>query len=104
MSVIAEKLPTYDEFTAQLNSRFRLHIDSDNSVDAFLVESNSVVTNEVQQGFSLMFRAPSEAPPVQNTYRLEHERLGAMDLFLVPVRKDDDGLYYEAIFSHLLKK
>jgi hypothetical protein len=36
-------------------------------------------------------------------FRLEHDKIGAIDLFLVPVRKDEQGLYYEAVFNRLLE-
>jgi hypothetical protein len=30
--------------------------------------------------------------------------LGKMELFLVPIKRDDQGLYFEAILNHLLKR
>ena len=30
---------------------------------------------------------------------LEHEKLGRFELFLVPVREDPEGYYYEAVFN-----
>lgn len=67
-----------------------------------LVKCDEIVSNEIQENFSLLFRAPLEAPSFQSIYRLTHEGLGTMDLFLVPVKQDGSGLYYEAVFNHLL--
>ncbi len=39
---------------------------------------------------------------MQDMFSLANENLGQMDLFLVPVRKDEDGLYYEAVFNHIV--
>jgi hypothetical protein len=39
------------------------------------------------------------APLPQATYRLEHATLGAMDVFLVPIGQDREGVRYEAIFN-----
>jgi hypothetical protein len=35
----------------------------------------------------------------QRIYRLEHEQMGPLELFIVPVGPDGDGLGYEAIFT-----
>ena len=53
--------------------------------------------------FSLIFRAASDAPLDQRTYRVEHPSLGAFPLFLVPLGpSDDDGrLELQAIVYRL---
>jgi hypothetical protein len=35
----------------------------------------------------------------QRIYRLQHEELGQLELFLVPIGPDADGMCYEAVFS-----
>jgi len=102
MTVVTGKLPTKGEFSSHLDTIFRAHPDDGPVFDARLVNIETAVSNEVQENFSLMFRAPGDAPPVQSIYRLEHDTLGAMDLFLVPVKKDADALYYEAVFNQLI--
>jgi hypothetical protein len=32
---------------------------------------------------------------------MEHERLGSVEIFIVPIRKDGEGIYYEAVFNRL---
>ena len=49
-----------------------------------------------------MLQGPLDAFLPQATYRLEHEQLGALDLFLVPVRKEAAGFLYQAVFNRLL--
>jgi len=49
--------------------------------------------------FSLVFRAPAGTPLPQRIYRLHHEELGLLELFLVPIGPDADGMCYEAVFS-----
>jgi hypothetical protein len=34
-------------------------------------------------------------------YQIQHDQLGAFDLFLVPVSQDQDGVYFEAVFNRL---
>jgi|SRR5262245_3461629 len=104
MSEVFRKLPSRDEFSAELNSRFRASTDNGPEIDLLLVRSESLISNSVQESFSLLFLAPVESQPIQNIYRLTNERLGDMDLLLVPVKKDESGLYYEAVFNHLVAK
>lgn len=102
MSEPQNVLPTKEQFTEQLNSVFRADLGEGRSMDLLLFKLDSGVSTPIQEAYSLMFRAPVDAPPAQNVYTLEHEKLGKMDLFLVPVKKKEDGLYYEAVFNHLL--
>jgi hypothetical protein len=49
--------------------------------------------------FSLVFRGGPDSPLSQRIYRLEHEQLGSLDLFLVPLGPDAAGQRYEAVFT-----
>ncbi len=49
--------------------------------------------------FSLVFRGPRNPVLPQAQYRLEHEAMGALDIFLVPIALDAQGLSYEAVFN-----
>ena len=49
--------------------------------------------------FSLLFVCPDRRILNQGIYAIEHERLGMLEIFLVPVGADEDGVQYEAVFS-----
>jgi hypothetical protein len=49
--------------------------------------------------FSLVLRGPPRPQLAQAIYRLEHAALGALEIFVVPIARDDDGTTYEAIFT-----
>lgn len=49
--------------------------------------------------FSLMFRSGKAVVLPQRLYRLRHADLGAIDLFLVPVGRDVQGVLYQALFN-----
>jgi hypothetical protein len=53
------------------------------------------------ENFSLFFRGPEDRFLPQATYRLQHEKLGTMDMFLVPIGPDGTGMKYEAVFYRL---
>lgn len=50
-------------------------------------------------GFALTFSGPAAPMLRQSIYPLRHATLGTLDLFIVPVGKDKDGIFYEAIFT-----
>ncbi|MBE7559189.1 hypothetical protein HS125_09695 [bacterium] len=52
-----------------------------------------------QRPFSLIFRGPLEHPLPQKTHPFSHPALGAFDLFIVPVGRDEAGFLYEAVFN-----
>jgi uncharacterized protein DUF6916 len=49
--------------------------------------------------FSLVFRGPFSPVMTQRTYALEHAALGRLEIFLVPIGPDADGMRYEAVFN-----
>jgi hypothetical protein len=52
--------------------------------------------------FSIIFRGPSDQSLGQGTQHMEHKRFGELDLFIVPIRQDGTGLFYEAVFNRFL--
>lgn len=49
--------------------------------------------------FSLLFVCPDRRILDQGVYAIEHERLGMLEIFLVPVGADADGVHYQAVFT-----
>ena len=67
--------------------------------DAFIAELVEVTEIPGKSGrrapFSLVFEGGPSQPLPQAIYPVHHERLGAMELFLVPIAPDR----YEAVFA-----
>lgn len=97
-----EQTLTLATFQPHLQTRFRACPAPDTYVDLTLTEANDLGSNERQERFELMLQGPLDAFLPQATYRLEHEQLGALDLFIVPVRKEAAGFLYQAVFNRLL--
>ena len=97
-----EKL-TREIFAENLNTRFRMFPQGGPVVEVELIEVKPGRSTPRQEQFAILFRAPQDAPAQQGMFRLEHDKVGAIDLFLVPVRRDEQGLYYEAVFNRLLE-
>jgi hypothetical protein len=53
----------------------------------------------VRDPFSLIFRSASPVVMPQKIYRLNNAAMGALDIFLVPVGRDKEGVLYEAVFN-----
>jgi hypothetical protein len=53
------------------------------------------------ENFSLLFRGPMAPVLPQRIYRLDHNSLGRLEIFLVPLGPDGEGMQYEAVFNRL---
>jgi hypothetical protein len=102
---------THESFAPYIGTEFHIHINASAIVSTELVEvivrSQRVpraawaTSNEPQrEPFSIVFRGPLEQPLLQQMYRIEHATMGVIEgLFLVPVGINQDGRFYEAVFS-----
>jgi hypothetical protein len=86
-------------FAGHLNSTFRLLDEPTTELE--LVEVFDGSTRD-HINFSLLFRGPLQPVLPQQIYPVEHAALGRFDLFVVPVKRDTHGLYYEAVFNRLI--
>lgn len=100
---MAESL-SIESFQPHVGSRFRL--DGADDVPDLELELEEVratgarTLGEREQPFALTFRGPAAVPLPQGTYRLDHDELGALDIFIVPIGPgDDDQPRYEAVFT-----
>jgi hypothetical protein len=89
-------------FSEHLNTKFRIYANDSTPVEAELVEAEDLGTTPRQERFSLIFHGPLEPFLVQQTYKIEHDRMGQLTLFLVPIGRDDKGFSYQAVFNRLL--
>lgn len=76
--------------------------DASTTLPLILTQCKVKLTNSMQECFSLVFQAPAEAPQAQALYRLHHPIIGSASIFLVPFKRTEAGLFYEAIFNRLL--
>jgi hypothetical protein len=96
-------LPTREQFAEQAGSTFKVTFGPESTVEMRLVEVNERKRDERRDAFSLLFLAPPETPVCQNLFAIEHPVLGTMELLLVPVGGDDQGIKYEAVFNLIVE-
>lgn len=88
-------------FSEHLGSTFRIQLGGGQSLDAELFE---VLLHEAHGGprkqpFSIHLRGPKGAALPQAIYRMEHDKLEPMEIFLVTIGPDEKGMRYEAVFN-----
>jgi hypothetical protein len=87
---------TADDFATLRGERFRISPDDAEPFDAELVEVTEIPREPGGRApFSLVFQGGPDPPRPQRIYRVEHDRLGAIEIFLVPIAADR----YEAVFT-----
>lgn len=89
-----------ESFAGQEGSTFRMVADENLAIDLTLADVTPLGDSGVREAFSLIFHAPAGEPVVpQRIYRLEHDALGALDLFMVPLGPKGGVFRYEVIFT-----
>jgi hypothetical protein len=91
-----------DRFVPLLGESFEIDV-ADQRLPAVLVEATDL--REVQSAgrrsrqFSLVWRGPPGVRLEQRIYTIRHPALGAIELFLVSLGPDAEGMRYEAVFT-----
>jgi len=93
---------TEAEFSKHVNTKFRVAVEP--PVELELIEVKGYLSKPDEESgmerFSAFFNGPGEPFLAQQTYSFEHEQMGAFALFLVPVKQDQNGFRYEAVFNY----
>lgn len=66
--------------------------------EATLMEHHNPLVH-TRAPFSLLFVCPDHRILEQGNYAIDHERLGRIEIFIVAVAADADGVHYEAVFN-----
>lgn len=99
---------TLDAFAPHEGTVFRIDLADNESIELSLSEVKSMKPNHDvnlepnlhREPFRLTFRGGSpDAYLPQQIWKLRHDVLGELELFLVPIGPDSDAMCYEAIFN-----
>ncbi|HEY7066457.1 MAG TPA: hypothetical protein VII06_33600 [Chloroflexota bacterium] len=94
---------TFATFAERLGEAFRAHAGDGPPLALELIEATDLSGGKApadrRAPFSLVLRGPLTPLLPQQIYRLEHDALGAFDLFIVPIGPDAHGMRYEAVFG-----
>lgn len=97
------------DFSPYLNQTFRIHAGLSEPVEAELIKiaergwGMHDPETAKRRPFEIMFRFPPGINVPQKTYSIEHEGLGTLKIFIVPVGPEptdpDRRILYQGIFS-----
>ena len=90
-------------FTEQLHSKFSVPMPDANSIVLELTEVSEKDSGPRVEFFSLTFLGPVSPRLAQQIHRLEHEKLGAFEIFLTAIAADPQGIQYESVFHRFRK-
>ena len=89
-------------FAESVNTKFRVQQESKDTVELDLVQVSVGIATPRNEQFALLFHGPQNPFLPQSIYHVEHDQLGELDIFLVPVGRDQNGFQYEAVFNRFL--
>ncbi len=92
---------THEEFNKHAGSKFQVQFDENTGVEVELASVSELKLYPQQEEFSLEFRGPLNMFLGQGGRLFNHEQMGQFELFIVPIRQDSQGFYYEAIFNRV---
>ena len=90
---------TQEAFAENVNTKFQVSADDANRVELELAEVSELKQHKGHDQFAIVFRGPLNLFMGQGMRSFDHEKLGQFELFIVPIRQDGEGFYYEAVFS-----
>jgi hypothetical protein len=98
---------TEEAFRRHLNTKFRVRVETPRPLELELVEVKGYTPlpeeHREMERFSAFFQGPPDMLLHQGTHTLEHEGLGELLLFLVPISQNESGFRYEAVFNYFRK-
>lgn len=96
------ELLTLQHFAPYVNETFAATVN-DGEVPFVLVEARPLQASPppgtARPPFSLLFRNGSSFLFPQQLYRMRHEGMGEVGIFLVPIAREREGFLYQAVFN-----
>ncbi len=92
------------DFEKCLNQKFLIHVAEEEPLETELIEVSGLVAADDgpdrREPFSLVFRGPADLSLQQGIFKIENESLGSLELFVVTIGADKEGLLrHEVIFT-----
>ena len=92
---------THEEFGQNANTKFQVQVDENTPVELDLIDVSELKMYPQQEEFTLTFRGPLNAFLDQGVRPFKHDQMGEFELFIVPIKQDAEGFYYEAVFNRV---
>lgn len=92
---------THDEFSKHTNTKFQVQVDENSNVELDLITISELKIYPQQEEFKLEFLGPANVFLGQGIRNFTHDQMGQFELFIVPIKQDEQGFYYEVIFNRI---
>ena len=92
---------THEEFAQHAGTTFHAEVDENTSAPLDLINVSELKLYPRQEEFTLEFRGPLNMFLDQGVHNFKHDQMGQFELFIVPIKQDAEGFYYEAIFNRI---
>jgi len=96
-----EEVLTHEVFAKHANSKFQAQVDETMGVELELTDVSDVKLYPHQEEFAIVFRGPLDKFLGQGLRSFSHDQMGQFEIFLVPIKQDEQGFYYEAVFNRI---
>ena len=94
---------TQEKFRELLNTTFSVAKPDGAALEFELTDVADLGSTPRQKQFSIIFKGPLEPQLAQGTYGFEHGSIGKFALFIVPIRKNNEAVFYESIFNRFVE-
>lgn len=91
----------HDHFATRVGESFTVVLDDGARITLELIDARQPEDDRPDHAHFAEWKGPLEHPLEQGIYELEHDDLGTLPLFLVPVNQVADGFVYEAVFTRV---
>lgn len=92
---------THEEFAQHAGTTFHAAVDENTNVPLDLIDVSELKLYPQQEEFTLQFRGPLDMFLDQGIRNFTHDQMGQFELFIVPIKQDQQWFYYEAIFNRI---
>jgi hypothetical protein len=100
---MSDRQLVFEDFSDKVGDTFEISEEGWPAIPLTLTEATPLNPAHgmpnVRPPFSLIFVVDASHAIPQRLYRLAHEAMGDLTIFLVPVGKDAEGLKYQATFN-----
>ena len=90
---------THELFNDVIGDSFSIEAEGVTAVELASVEVKPSLAGAARAPFVLTFHGPADVLLPQSIYVLEHNKLGRLEIFLVPVDQAENHVIYEAVFN-----
>ncbi|MFZ0845398.1 MAG: hypothetical protein WAM62_06370 [Pseudolabrys sp.] len=92
----------YEQFAPHLNETFQVAV-GESCVEMTLMQATKGKPRDWEglrkEPFYLLFKCGKPVILPQKIYPFENSALGKLEIFIVPVARDKDGIVYQAVFN-----